>query len=41
VKKNALFRLFDGTEAAAAKVSARIIIILFLTAHPTTGSAQL
>ena len=40
-KKNALFRLFDGAEATAAKVPARIVIVRFLAAHATTSGAQL
>jgi hypothetical protein len=39
--KSILFCLFDGAEAAAAKVSARIIIARLLTAHPTASGAQL
>jgi len=40
-KRHALFRLFDGAEATAAKISARVIIVRLLTAHATTSSAQL
>jgi hypothetical protein len=39
--KNGLFRLFDGAETAAAKVSARVVIAGLLTAHPTASGAQL
>lgn len=39
--KNALFRLLDGAEAAAAKVPARVIIARLLTAHAPTSSTQL